>query len=645
MAMISFQSPAVAALIKHFRTKAEIDFFDMKIHPPIILNASVSAGKSMMAAHIAEAIHDAAEAKERKVKILIVQVQGLICEQNAQAGWSIELQNSIYSASAFGGMKSVTYDVVYGTIGTIARSLEKHIFAPYTEEEMQLPSADRKRMKKFHPDLILVDEAHQVPWSEPESQYMTVFKHFYQCKPLMRMAGMTGSPFRGTDSIIGPFWSGFASIEPDDPLYPDGGAGNGIISTGFMLDDGWIVGPTFGVPDVQGYDFSAADWDKDDEAELNRLTASELKLAEILAEVITIARSRKGVLIFTSTKKHAKDTVKMLGRLGVAAETIGMIVDSTPEKEKTRILKAAQTGEIKYTINVGVLSTGVNVPFWDLLVLMRPIGTLTLLTQAIGRVLRLLIGEGDMPMVERDALTADERKDLIAASDKPDALILDYAGVMDRLGKLYENPVLEQAELERAKKQHETILCPECSAENSMHARRCIYVDRNTKQRCKHFWSFRLCPFCQEKNDVVARQCRNPECCAELIDPNEKLSKTHFKDAEAIPVVSMDLSCGPAGALYVKWKLSDGREPIEIYYPNASKNPVVTTRAWFNNFCKEHVESEKGQYMARRMKNNQAVAMKTIFRVPTHIIARQSDSGKWSVGKRYFAVEQVEEVV
>lgn len=628
MALISFQKPVHAACLKHIRTKASIEFAGLKIHPPATVNASVSSGKSVMIAELAAAVHEAGIAKGNRVRVMVIQRSGILTEQNSEAAWNIDLKNSVYSASAFGGRKSLYYDVCYCTEGTISRALEIR----FAED------------KSWHPDLILIDECHMVGFEDLESQFMKTLLHFYRIKPHMRLIGYTGSPFRALDSIIGPFWSGFVSIEPDDPLYPEGGVGNGLVTTEAMISEGWVVPPQFGLPSVHGYDFSSADWDRDDEKELNKLTESEQRMAEILAEVITISLERKGVLIFASTQRHARNVVAMLGRLGVAPDTVGIIVDSTTEKEKTRILKAAQTGEIKYAVNVGVLTTGVNVPYWDTLVFMRPIGTLTLLTQAIGRVLRLLIGPNDMPMVERDALTADERKDLIAASDKPDALILDYAGVMDRLGKLYENPVLEQAELERAKKKNELIDCQECGTQNSIHARRCIGVDKN-KQRCDHFWVFRLCPHCGIKNDVVARQCRNAECAAELIDPNEKLSKTHFKDAEAIPVVSMDLSCGPAGALYVKWKLSDGREPIEIYYPNASKNPVVTTRAWFNNFCKEHIESEKGQYMARRMKNNQAVAMKSIFRVPTHIIARQNEKGKWSVGKRYFAVEQVEEMV
>lgn len=628
MALLSFQRPVHAACLKHIRTKKQIEFAGLKIHAPAVVNASVSSGKSVMIAELADAVHKAGAARGNRVRILVIQRIGILCEQNSEAGWSIDLKNSVYSASAFGGRKSLYYDVCFCTEGTIARALDIR----FAED------------KPWQPDLILIDECHMVNFDDQESQFLKTLLHFYKIKPHLRLIGYTGSPFRGMDSIIGPFWSGFVSMEPDDPLYPEGGEGNGLITTEAMISGGWVVGPQFGLPTVHGYDFSSIDWTLDDEKELNKLTESEQLLAEILTEVVSIAQARKGVLIFASTKRHARNIVAMLERLGVDQDKIGLIVDSTPEKDKTRILKAAQTGEIKYTVNVGVLTTGINCPWWNLLVFLRPIGSLTLLIQAIGRVLRLLIGPDDVPMVERDKLTAEERKDLIASSEKPDALILDYSGIMDRLGKLYENPVLEQAELERAKKKNELIDCQECGAQNSIHARRCIGVDKN-KQRCDHFWVFRLCPHCGIKNDVVARQCRNAECAAELIDPNEKLSKTHFKDAEAIPVVSMDLSCGPAGALYVKWELSDGRKPIEIYYPNASKNPVVTTRVWFNNFCKEHVESEKGQYMARRMKNNQAVAMKTIFRVPTHIIARQDDKGKWSVGKRYFAVEQVEEMV
>jgi len=629
MPLLSFQKPVHAACLKHIRTKASIEFAGLTIHPPAVVNASVSSGKSVIIAELAAEVQRLGEVKGNRVRVLVIQRVSILCEQNSQAGWDIDLKNSVYSASAFGGRKSLYYDVCYATEGSLARVLETKFC-----EEMP-----------WHPDLVLIDECHTVGYDDLESQFMKTLLHFYRIKPHMRLIGLTGSPFRGLDSIIGPFWSKFVSIEPDDPFYPEGGVGNGIVSTEFMIAKAWCVGPQFGVPTAHGYDFSTANWDIDDERELDRLTESEQLMAEILTEVIQITASRKGVLIFASTKRHARNIVKMLIRLGVSGDSVGLVVDSTSQKDKTIILNAARDGSIKFVVNVGVLTTGINVGAWDTEVFMRPISTLTLLTQAIGRVLRLLIGPGDMPMVERDALTADERRDLIAASDKPDALILDYAGVMDRLGKLYENPVLEQAELERAKKQHETIMCPECSAENSMHARRCIYVDKKTKQRCEHFWSFRLCPHCQTKNDVVARECRNPECRHELIDPNEKLANKHYRDGEAVPVVSMSLETGKGGALFVKWVLSDGRKPIEIYYPNAGAKPAINTTIFYNQFIKEHVDTPKGRSMARRMKATQIVAMASIFRVPTHIAARQNDKSKWNIGRRIFAVESQEEVV
>ena len=640
MSQLSFQRPSVAAAIKHVRTKASIEFDGMKIHPPLVVNASVSSGKSFMIAHLAKAIHDAGVARGNRVQVLVLQVQGILAEQNYEAAGMLDMKRSIYSASAFGGRKSTHFDIIYGTIGTIARALDEPKFSGFTEEEWAAHPDYRASLDKFHPDLIVIDETHQVPWDDKESQYMKVLIHFYQQKSHLRLVGMTGSPFRGVESIIGPFWSGFAQIKPDDPQYPEGGVGDGQISTEFMIDQGWVVPPRFGVPHVDGYDFSTTSWDSDNEFELNKLTESEQKLANILGEVIEVSRDRKGVLIFCATQRHAKDTVKMLERLGVDPASIGLIIDKTSQKDQTRILKAAKTGAIKFTVNVGVLTTGVNVPWWDTLVFLRPIGTLTLLTQAIGRVLRLLFGDDDPDMVARDLLSADERKEIIAASDKPDALIMDYAGVMDRLGSLYENPILEQAELDKARERHEVQYCPLCNAENSIHARRCIGRDRNGI-RCDHFYKFKTCPDCGEKNDIVARQCRNQACARQLIDPNEVLTNKHYSDAELMRVIEQKITAGDNGLLVFEWLLADGARPKKFFYPAGGKSVQINKRLFYNEIIKEHCRAPAAKKLARTLSAYQCVEMASIFEVPTHMSARCNDKGKWNIGRRVFAeVEQ-----
>lgn len=657
MPLLEHQLPAVAALCKHFRTRETVKWGERSIHPPIVVNASVSSGKSLMIAETAKAVRDSALAKEKPqtVFVMVVQRQGELCEQNSEAAWSIGLNNSVFSASC-GGRKSTHFQVVYSTEGTLARALETYRFSPYTEEEMQKNPEQRAMLKKFHPDLMLWDEGHQVPYDNPESQAVKIIGHFYDCKPHMRFAAFTGSPFRDIQPIIGNtpehLWRSFASIEPGDPDYPEGGVGNGIISTEFMIQEGWVVPPIFGWPDEESktYDFSHLSpngWEYD-EAELDAAVSDHETLLAICSDVIEKASNRKGVLIFAATQRHARQTAAAMKALGVPGEQIGVITDKTKSKDRRRILAEAKTGAIKYTINVAVLTTGVNVPWWDTLVFMRPIGSLVLLIQAIGRVLRLLIEDGDVPMIERSnihGMNAADRLALIAASNKPDALVLDYAGVMETLGHLYENPVLEQAELEKAKKEHkELIECPVCATMNSPTARRCIGmtgVSRFTgaAERCEHFWHFRLCPGCHTQNDQVARECRNKECRRMLIDPNAALTGKHYTEGESIPVRAMQVEGGRGGKLQVRFELSDGRAPVLIYYPHAGKQPALNAKIW-KGFVKQLPISERDRFRLGAMKAETILQNLHLIPVPVEISAREN-KGRWICGRMKFEEMEV----
>ena len=652
MPLLEHQLPVVAAISKHFRRRELVNWRGRSIHPPIVCNASVSSGKSMMIAELAKAVKEAALQREKPqtVYVLVVQRQGELASQNSDAAWSIGLKNSAFSASL--GGTSTKFSVVYATEGTLARRLENYRFTPYTPEEMAMPIEQRAALGKFHPDLMLWDECHQVPFNEPDSQAMRIINHFYDCKPHMRFAGFTGSPFRGTESILGKdeesLWRLFAQIESDDPDYPAGGVGDGIISTEFMIQEGWVVPPVFGWPDDQAkqYDFShlaPQGWDYD-EAELDAAVSDHETLLAICSDFIEKTKDRKGVLIFAATQRHARQIAAAMKALGIDPETIGVITDKVSTKERTDILKRAKTGAIKYTVNVAVLTTGINIPYWDSLIFMRPIGSIVLLIQAIGRVLRLLIGEEDVPMLERSnrcGLTAADRLALIEASEKPDALVLDYADVMNTLGHLYSNPVLEQAELAKAKKeQRDLIHCPICDEENSPSARRCIGVDRNTKQRCSWFWHFRLCPGCQTQNDQVARECR--QCKRMLIDPNAALSGKHYVEGESTPVRAMTVDAGRGGKLIIRFELSDGRTPELIYYPHAGKQPALNSKIW-KGFVKMLPISDRDKFRLGAMKAETIMQNLELIPVPTEISARQTAKGKWTCGHMKF--EELEAVI
>ena len=648
--LLEHQRPSVAAVAKHFRSRQAVKWGERDIHPPIVVNASVSSGKSVMIAELAKSVREAAMAREKpaSVLVLVVQRQGELCEQNSAAAWDIKLNNSVYSASV-GGRKSTRYQVVYSTEGTLARALETYRFSPYTPEEMALPAERRALLGKFHPDLMLWDECHQIPYDNPESQAFKIINHFLDCRPHMRFAGFSGSPFRDILPIIGDttghFFRSFACIEPDDPDYPEGGVGNGIISTEFMIEQGWVVPPMFGWPDEDDkvYDFSHIDpkgWEYD-EAELDAVVSDHERLMAICADLIEKSAERKGVLVFAATQRHARQIAAAMKAQGIPAEQIGVITDKTKAKDRRRILAEAKTGVIKYTINVAVLTTGVNVPWWDTLAFLRPIGSLVLLIQAIGRVLRLLIKDGDVPMLERSNLcgmTAEDRLALIAASDKPNALVLDYADVMSRLGNLYENPVLEQAELEKAKKKNEDLIqCQECYTMNSPHARRCIGRDEHG-ERCDFFWHSRVCPSCRTENDQVARECRNKECRRMLIDPNAALNGKSYSDAESTPVRSMQVGDGAGGKIWFRYELSDGRTPIEIYYPHAGKQKALNSKIWAG-FVSQLPIPEREKFRLKAMKAATIMENLELIPAPSEISAREK-GGRWTIGRRKFTEEE-----
>lgn len=679
MPLLEHQLPVIAAMQKHFRSRETVKWGDRDIHPPIVCNASVSSGKSIMIAALALAVRKAAisATKPRSVLVLVIQRQGELCMQNSEAAWQFNddsklLNNSLFSASC-GKVKSTHFQVVYATEGTLSRALGfgvkaaegeedaprkcQYRFSPYTLEELAKTPEQRALMKKFHPDLIMWDEGHQIPYDNPDSMAVKILSHFYDCKPAMRLACFSGSCFRGTESIVGDtpqhLWKKFASIKPDDPDYPAGGVGDGVITTEFMIEQGWVVPPTFGYPDDtdKQYDFSHLNpngWEYD-EAEMDAIVSDHQKLLAVCSDVIEKSASRKGVLIFAATQRHARQIAAAMKDLGVDPDTIGVITEKTKDKDRRRILDQAKTGVIKYTINVAVLTTGVNVPWWDTLVFMRPIGSLVLLIQAIGRVLRLLILDGEVPMFERSnlfGLTAADRLELIAASSKPDALVMDYADVMNTLGHLYDNQILEQAELEKAKKEKKDLIeCPKCMADlgiqtmNSPSARRCIYRD-SKGERCEHFWHFRLCPGCLTQNDQVARECRS--CRRMLIDPNAVLNNKSYSDGESIPVCSMKAGHGSGGKLWFRYERSDGETPIEIFYPHAGSSPEkrkVNNIIW-SKFVAALPIDQRSKIRLKAMKAETVLENIDLIPVPIEVSARKKGE-KWTVGRRYYAEQEI----
>ncbi len=107
------------------------------------------------------------------------------------------------------------------------------------------------------------------------------------------------------------------------------------------------------------------------------------KLADCIS---TIDQYCQRNLIFCSSLLQARRAKEMLAEMGIRAE---MVSGDTPKKERATLVKAYRNGDFKHMLNVGVFTTGFDVPELDCVVLARPTVSLALYYQMVGRGVRL----------------------------------------------------------------------------------------------------------------------------------------------------------------------------------------------------------------------------------------------------------------
>lgn len=601
-----YQVPIIEAIIEHCKKPKA---------PPAFVDISVGGGKTSIYAFVAEHVAN------KGGKVMILARQGELVEQNSDFAWKAQVKNSVYSASL--NKKSTHYPVVYASEGTVARQIkEGGDFGFNTRVNGSLDFS-------WCPDLLMIDECHQINYDDEENQYMKIVNFFRAANPKMRIIGGTGSPIRGKQYIVGEFWK--------ERLYE--------LSTNKLVEWGWLVPPIFGFPDTSesGYDFSSIEVDKDgnkfDEEELDRITGDHTKTHKIVKEIINKTKDRLGVLLFCSTKKHCLEAAQALPE-----GSYGIVSDSTGYKERNRIYKASRSGKIKYLLNVGVLATGYNNPRIDTVCYLRPLDSLTLLIQTLGRGFRI-----------------PEKTDTFT---KVNCLVLDYGDVFTRLGGLYENPILEEAVKEGAKREGKTIICPSCMEINSMMARRCVgRVKKNdidlatgetifTEERCDFFWSFRECKDqadnegrlkvkgCGTKNDPCARECR--ECKAQLIDPNEKLSDKHYTEKDLLNVINTRFMPCKNGGILIIYNLANGNEAKEFFTPLGQDQ--LTKRFWRDNFVAQHIEPKDKIAFSRilmdkkldKIKRVEKACNSGLIKIPKQITHRINDKKRSIINRKIF---------
>ncbi|MDX1465990.1 MAG: DEAD/DEAH box helicase [Halomonas sp.] len=582
-----YQREAVSRVVEHFRAADD----------PAVVVLPTGSGKSLVIAELA---------RLARGRVLVLAHVRELVEQNHAKYQAYGLEADIFSAGL--GRKESGRQVVFGSVQSVVRHLERFDEGAFT--------------------LLVIDECHRVS-SEKEASYRRVIDRLARANPRLKVLGLTATPYRLGQGFIyhrhhhgmvrGDEASFFRDCVFEQPLR-------------LMVRQGYLAEPRRIDATVERYDFSALTPSSGGlfrEEELNRVAAGNRATPGIIAEVVERARDRQGVMLFAASVAHAEE---ILGYL--PAGEAALVTGATPSAERERIIAAFKAREIKYLVNVAVLTTGFDAPHVDLIAILRPTESVSLYQQIVGRGLRLSPG-------------------------KADCLVLDYAG----------NPWdLYAPEVGSPKPDGDSepvqVPCPQCDHANLFwgkrdgelviehFGRRCQgLVDAETgeptlpgkgargagagahrPQQCDFRFRFKTCSDCGAENDIAARRCHG--CQALLVDADDKLREAlRLRDARVLRVAGMQLEATVNGRglprLRVTYHDEEGVTLVEWF---ALETPAQRG-AFAAAFLRDHLRAPGTRWSPTTPE--EVIAEQRRLRAPDFVVGRKVGR-HWQVREKLF---------
>ena len=574
-----YQQEAVDATLKHFR----------KSDDSAVIVLPTGAGKSLVIAELA---------RLARRKILVLTHVKELVEQNHAKYQSYGLTAGIFSAGL--KRKENRYQVTFASVQSVSANLDQ-----FRDEY----------------SLIIIDECHRVS-GEESSQYQTIIELLRQQNDSLKVLGLTATPYRLAIGWIYRYhYRGFVRGRSGDSDEQNKPFAHCIyeLPLSYMINRGYLTRPELVDAAVAQYDFSALSQNRFGEyaeKDVNQLLSKHQRVTRAIVEqVMELAVKRKAVMIFAATVDHAREITGYLPEHQTA-----LITGATDLNERDLLIQRFKQQQLKYLVNVSVLTTGFDAPHVDFIAILRPTQSVSLYQQIVGRGLRL--DEG-----------------------KQDCLVIDYAGNSVNLhhpevGEKKPNPDSEPVQ----------VFCPSCGFANiywgktdseghviEHYGRRCQGLlgpaeedgpaaQNGRPEQCDYRFRFKECPHCGGENDIAARNCH--QCKKAIIDPDDQLRDAlKLKDAMVIRCAGISLSVD-GSKLRITYHGEDGEEFSESF-----------------DFSKPAQRNVFNKLFGRRLANGQApqvfsrveevLEIQALMPAPDFVIARKQKH-YWQVQERMF---------
>ena len=568
-----YQKDAVEATLAHFR----------KDRQPAVIVLPTGAGKSLVIAELA---------KIARGRVLVLAHVKELVEQNCAKYQSYGLSAGIYSAGL--GSKSIHDKVIFGGIQSVARA-DDEFFGAFS--------------------LLVIDECHRVS-VERDTQYAQVIDKLRHSNPNLCILGLTATPYRLDTGWIYRYHHRGA-LRTEEPRF----FGHCIfdLSLQEMIAQKFLTQPVQIDAPVASYDFSDLKLDHGAnnyrQADIEAVLKDQRRITPVIIQnIVDLSKNRHGVMIFTSSVRHAEEVLSCLPK-----DDSALIIGDTPSEERDQLIEIFKQRKIKYLVNVSVLTTGFDAPHVDVIAILRPTESVSLYQQIVGRGLRLSDG-------------------------KTDCLVLDYTGVPHDIFSpvIRDDKPLEEAEPVK-------ISCPMCDHLNDFwglkddsgnivehFGKKCCGAIQDPKSfeiiPCGFRYRYRNCEECGAENDLSAKNCT--QCRQALVDRDTRLREAMAsKEAHVMRPDSMvfEKKVDKKGneRLEVRYYDLDAQYLSEVFFLNSESDAKV----FYYNFTRMHL-----RLPGRKLKISnveQAIQCKDLFRLPMFIIARKQQRF-WKIREKIF---------
>jgi DNA repair protein RadD len=562
-----YQQEAVERTVLHFR----------KTNDPAVIVLPTGAGKSLVIAELA---------RIAKQKILVLAHVKELVEQNAQKYKSFNLEASIFSAGL--KEKSLSHQVTFASVQSLSRNLDK---------------------LNEHYSLLIIDECHRVN-GDKKSQYGKVINALKEHNPKLKVLGLTATPFRlGMGWIYHHHYHGFVRGNSESPFK----SCIFELPLRYMIKNNYLTPPNEIDAAISHYDFSALSanaFGQYSSEDMNALLKSSTRATKaILEQVLEYSESREGVMVFAATVMHAREILSYLPEAQSA-----LITGDTPNNERDKIINQFKAKQLKYLVNISVLTTGFDAPHVDFIAILRPTESVSLYQQIVGRGLRL-------------------------SESKKDCLVIDYAGngfdlfypeVGDKKGDSDNDPV--------------QVLCPGCGFANIFwgktdsagkviehFGRRCkglLEDDDGLTAQCDYRFRFKECEECGAQNDIAARKCH--DCGAIMADPDDKLRNAlNLKDALVLRCSGLSVTLLKDEMIKITYFDEDGTSCDEVYNMGNKGAQYIFNKQFGKRVG--HGQTPKDFNSAQQVIDAQFDLVS-----PDFVIARKSKKYGWKVADKLF---------